>query len=169
MILVFNIFTDDVSRDFVTYTPDKISIVPKFSSPKLFPKLRKFFEHFACRYALHNLHYLCRRISRRRLAKYVHVVFNHLHRVYVKTVLLSNFLKDLFQIFLYFFDQYVLPVLRYPYQVIFQVVDGMFSPMYAHADYIAGLPMFSNLNSSSTWGPAFIPPASWRVFSRRFL
>ena len=170
MILVFNISPDYVSGDFITNTSNKIPIVPKLSSPELFPNLGKLFKYLSGRYTLHYLHDFRRRIFGGCLRKYVDVVFHYFHRIYCESVFFSYFSKYLFQIGRDFFTQDVLPVFRYPHQVILQVIYSMFGPSYAHANFIAGLFNFSNLilftNRVET---AFIPPASWRVFSRRFL
>jgi hypothetical protein len=64
----------------------------------------------------------------------------------------------------------MLPVFRYPNQVIFQIVNSVLCSSDAHVAFIAGLStiwqLFLCVRSRRT---AFIPPASWRVFSRRSL
>ena len=136
MSLVLNIFPYYVSGDFITYTPNKISIAPKFPRPKFLPQIRKLPKYLTRRHTFHYLYHLCRGIPRWCLNKYMHMVFYHLHRIYPELISLSNPLKNLFQVLRNFPTQYVLPVLRYPYQVVLQVIYGMFCPSYTHAVFI---------------------------------
>lgn len=136
MDLIFNVFPYYVSSNLITYTPDKISITPKLSGPQLFPQFRKFLKHLSGRYTLQYLHYLCRRISRRHLNKYMHVVFHDFHRVYSEFILLSNPLRYLFQVPRNFPTQYMFPVLRYPHKVVLQILYGMFCLSCSHATVI---------------------------------
>ena len=50
MILVLNITTNDVCCDLISYTPDKVAIVPQFSCPKLLPEFGKLLKHFLRNY-----------------------------------------------------------------------------------------------------------------------
>ena len=136
MSLIFNIFPYYVSGDFITYTPDKISIAPKLPSPQLLPQFREFLEHFSSRYALQYLNYLRRRVLRWRFYKYMHVVFHHFHRVYMKLILVSNPPKYLFQILPNIAIQYIFPILRYPDQVILNIINSVLCSSYAHAAVI---------------------------------
>ena len=133
MCLIFSIFPYYVSGDFITYTPDKISIAPKLPCPQFFPQFRKLLKYFAGSHALQYLHCLCRRISGWYLNKYVHMVFHDFHRIYPELILFRNPLKHLFQIFRNFPTQYVFPVLGYPYQMILQIIYGMLCPSNPHA------------------------------------
>jgi len=170
MILVFNMPPDYVGSDFVNNTSDKVPIVPKLLSPKLFPNLGKLFKYLSGRYTLHYLPDFRRRIFWGCLRKYVHMVFHYFHRIYIEPIFLSYFSKYLFKIARYFFTQDMLPVLRYPHKVILQVIYSMFGPSYAHANFIAGLSNFRNLYLfTNRVYAAEYPPASWRVFSRRIL
>lgn len=144
MGLVFYIFPNDIRSYFVTNTPDKVTVIPQFTSPKLFPQLGKLFEYLSSRYSLHYLYNFRWRIFWWRLGKYVYMVFNDFHRTYSESIFISYFCKCLFQIDRYVFTQYMLPVFRYPYQLILQVIDSMFGPFYTHADFIAGLFNFRN-------------------------
>ncbi len=136
MILVLNISTDYICGDFVSNTTNKVAIVPQLPRPKLLPQLGKFLEHLTPRYTFHYLHYFGWRISRRCFQKYVHMVFHHLHGIYSKFIFVSYPLENLFQIPRNFLSQYALPILRYPYQMILQIIYGVFSPSYTHASVI---------------------------------
>ena len=159
MGLIFNIFPYYVSGDFITYTPDKISIAPKLPRPKLLPQLRKLPKYFTRRHTFHYLHHLCWGITRWCLNKYMHVVFHHLHRIYPELIFLSNPLKHLFQILGNFPTQYVFPVLRYPHQVILQIIYGMFSPSNSHSAVIQEKALFRQASLPRLTASHF-PPAS---------
>jgi len=136
MGLIFNIFPYYVSGNLVAYTSDKISIAPKLPRPQLFSQFRKLFKYLTGRETFQYLHYLRRGISGRYLNKYMHVLFHNFHRIYPELILLSYPLKHLFQVLRNFTTQYVLPVLRYPHQVILKIVDSVFCPSNPHAKVI---------------------------------
>ena len=133
MSLVLNIVANDVDGYFVSDTPDEVSVIPKLSCPKLFPKLGIFLECLSRRDTLHYLDYFCRRVFWRCFGKYVHVVFHYFHRIYMKAILFGNMLKHFFQVFCYFPVEYLFPVLGYPDQMIFKAIDGVFGSSYSHA------------------------------------
>jgi len=138
MSLIFNIPPYDLSGDFVTYTPNKISIAPELPSPELFPQFGKFLKYLSGRHTFQYLHYLRWGISGWCLNKYVHMVFHDFHRIYPEFILFSYPLKYLFQVPRYLLVQYLLPVLRYPHQVIFQIIYGVFCPSHSHTAVIQG-------------------------------
>ncbi len=145
MRLVFNMFSNYVSGDFISNTSDKIAIVPQLTCPKLFPNLGKFFKQLPTRYAFHYLYYFCWSIPRRCFQKYVHMIFYYFHRIYRKPIFLSYMIKHFFQVPRNFRCQYVLSILRYPYQVILQIVNGMFGSSYSHAIFIPSGELFGKL------------------------
>ena len=159
MSLIFNIPPYDLSGDFVTYTPNKISIAPELPSPELFPQFGKFLKYLSGRHTFQYLHYLRWGISGWCLNKYVHMVFHDFHRIYPELILLGNQLKDLFQILHNFPTQYVLPVLRYPHQVILQVMYSMFCPSNPHAVVIQDKALFRQAAWPRLTASHF-PPAS---------
>ena len=144
MSLVFNVFPYYVSSYVISYTPDKISITPKFSSPKLFLQLRKFSKYFSRRHTLKYLYYLRGCISRRYFHKYVHVTLYYFHSIYTKFIFFGNPLKYLFQVLRDLTTHYSLSVLGYPYQMIFQIIYSVFCPLYSHAIFIALGKIFGN-------------------------
>jgi hypothetical protein len=110
MSLGLNIVANDFSSYFISYTPDKVSIIPRLSSSKLFLQLGIFFEYLSRRYTLHYLHYLGWSLFRWHFGKYVHMVFHYFHGVYLKTILFGNMLEHFFQISHDFFRKYPLTV-----------------------------------------------------------
>ena len=142
MSLIFNIPPYNLSGDFVTYTPNKISIAPELPSPELFPQFGKFLKYLSGKHTFQCLHYLRWGISGWCLNKYVHMVFHDFHRIYPEFILFSYPLKYLFQVPRYLLVQYLLPVLRYSYQVIFQIIYGVFCPSHSHTAVIQGKVLF---------------------------
>jgi hypothetical protein len=120
MSLILDVFTDYIRSDFVTCTADKVTIVPQFPTPKLFPYLRKLLEYLSGRDAFHYLYHSGRRVPRRYLNKYVNMVFHHFHGIYHPLIFLRYVLDYLFHILPYLSAQNILPVLQYPYQVILE-------------------------------------------------
>ena len=159
MGLILNIFPYYVSGNLVAYTPDKISIAPQLPRPQLFSQFRKLLKYLTGRDTFQYLHYLRRGISGRYLNKYMHVVFHNFHRIYLQLVLLGYPLKHLFQVFRNFTTQYVLPVLRYPHQVILQIIYGMFCPSNPHAAVIQDKALFRQVTLPRLTASHF-PPAS---------
>ena len=136
MSLIFNILPNYVCGYLISNTADKISIVPQFPCPKLLPQIGKHFKYFTGRNTLHYLDHLRRRVSGRYFNKYVNMVFHYFHRIYPESIFLSYLIKRSLQVIRNFFIQNILPVLRYPYYVIFQIIYGMFRPSYPHAAVI---------------------------------
>ena len=142
MRLVFNIFSNYVGGDFISNTSDKIAIVPQLICPELFLNLGKFFKQLPTRYAFHYLYYFCWSIPRRCFQKYVHMVFCYFHGIYLKPIFLSNMIKYFFQVPRNIPGQYMLSILRYPLQVILQIVNGMLGSSYSHAIFIPSGELF---------------------------
>jgi len=136
MSLIFNIFPNYICGNLIPNTADKIAIVPQFPSPKLLPQIRKLTKYFTCRDAFYYLNHPCQRVSRRHFNKYVNMVFHNFHRIYPELILFGNLIKYGLNVIRNFFIKYMLPVLRYPHQVILQIIYGMFSPPYPLADVI---------------------------------
>ena len=135
MSLILNIPADYIGSDFIANTPDEIAIMPKLSSPKLFLELRKFPKYLPRQYAFHYLHDLSRRVFRRSFGKYVHMVFHYFHDIYMKALFLCYMLEDFFQISRYLSVKNLPPILGYPNQMVFQIVDRVLRPSYSHATF----------------------------------
>ena len=150
MRLVFNIFPDYVSSNIISNTSDKIAVIPQFSRPKLFPDFGVFLKYLSCRYAFHYLHNVRGGIPRWRFQEYVYMVFYYFHCIYRKAIFLCYMVEHFFQIARNVTIQYVLSILRYPYQVILQIEYGMFGSSYSHAIFIPSSELFGKrfLNQS---------------------
>jgi hypothetical protein len=136
MSLIFNVFPDYICGNLIPNAADKIPVVPQFPCPKLLPKIWKPLKYLTGRYAFHYLNHSCQRIFRRYFNKYVNMVFHDFHCIYIEIVFLSYLIKYSLQVTRNLSIQNILPVLRYPYQVILQIIYGMFSPSYPHAAFI---------------------------------
>jgi len=133
MTLILNVFSDYVGSHLISYTPNEIAITPQLSSPELLPQFRILLKYLPRRYAFHYLHYSRRSIPGRGFNKYMHMIFHHFHGVYVKLVLFGYTLEDLFYVFPHLIVKNMLTVFGYPYQMVFKIIDGMFSTSYSHA------------------------------------
>ena len=142
MRLVLNIFPNYVSGNFISNTPDKIAIIPQLSRPKLFFYLGKFLKYLSSRYAFYYLYHFCWRIPRWRFYKYLHMVLYYFHCIYRKPIFFSYLFEHFFQVARNIPIQYVLSILWYPYQVILQIVHGMFGSSYSHAIFIPSGELF---------------------------
>ena len=142
MRLVFNLFSNYISGDFISNTPDKIAIVPQLSSPELFPNLGKFLKYLSSRYAFHYLYHFCWRIPRWCFQKYWYMVLYYFHGIYRKPIFFGYMIEHLFHVDRNVTIQYILLILRYPYQVILQIVYGMFGSSYSHGIFIPSGELF---------------------------
>ena len=138
MSLIFNIFPNYVCCNLIPDTADEIAIVPQFPSPKLFPQIGELTKYFTGRDTFHYLYHPCRRVSRWNFNKYVDMVFHNFHRVYPEIILISNLVKYGLQVFRNFFIQNILPVLRYPNQMVLQIIYCVFCPSHSHTTVIQG-------------------------------
>jgi len=169
MGLIFNIFTDYVSRNFIPNTTNKVAIVPQFSRPKLLPKLGKLLERLSCRDAFHDLYHLCRRVFWWRFNKDMHVVFHYLHCIYGHLIFFSNTPKYLLYISRNLFIQYMLPVLRYPHQMVLQIVDGMVRSSNTHAPFITAKPSLWQVSLLRLTATCFHPASKLTGIQQAFL
>jgi hypothetical protein len=148
--MVFNIVSNHLCSHFVTNCPDKITIFPEFSSPKLFLHLRMLMKYNAGTDALQHSYHLGNRVPWWKAQKDMNMVFCYLKGIYLKIVILGNLLKGLFHSLSNIIPQNPFSVFRSPYQMIFRIVDRMRSSFQFHAVNIAYL----NLPSA---GKLFIP------------
>ena len=136
MSLIFNIFPDYICGNLIPNTADKIAIVPHLPCPKLLPQIRKLTKYFTGRNTFHHLYHPHRRVPRWNFNKHVNMVFHYSHRIYPELILLSNLIEYSLQVFHDLFIKDMLPVLRYPHQMILQIIYGMLSPSHSHAAVI---------------------------------
>jgi hypothetical protein len=136
MSLIFNIIPNYVCGYLIPNTADKIAIVPQFPCPKLLLQIGKLTKYFTSRNTFHYLYHPGWRVLRWNLNKYMNMIFHYFHRIYPELILLSYLPKDLLQIIRNLFLQNVLPILRYPYQMVLQIIYGMFGPSNTHAVFI---------------------------------
>ena len=159
--VILNIFSDYFCRYLVTYGPGKISVFPKFTTPKMLLHLWMLMKNHARTHTLQYPHYLGNTISRWKRQKYVHMIWGNFHCVDLKTMIQSHFLKYTLHTLLYLTPKYPLPILRSPYQMIFRVIYGMWRSFHCHVQYIAHL-------SLPSAGKLFIPVHRTGYSSFRF-
>ena len=169
MFLILNVFPDYIRRDFITYTPDKVSVPPYPPRPHGLTYFRELLEYLPSRYTLHNLHHLCRSVTRRSLDKHMHVVFHHFHRVYMKFVFLRYLFEYAFYISPYFFIQYMHPKFRHPYKMVFQFVDRVLCSPYSHIAFIPSVKVLTQTSLLRLAVNRFPPLSKLRGIQRSFL
>ena len=157
--LIFNISSNHICGYFIPYTPNKVTIAPQFSRPKLFPQLPKLLENLSCRYTLQYLHCFRRRIFRRYFYKYVYMVFHYLHGIYPKPVFIRYLPNYLFRILCNLSYQDLLPILRYPDHMVFDIKNSVFCSSKSHASFIHGKAAFKQSLVPRLTASHF-PPAS---------
>ncbi len=134
--LIFKLFSYYDGYDYITFTHDKVSITPKFSSPQFLPKVRKILKCFTGRFTLHCLHYHCWRMSRRYHHKDLCVIFHHFPSIYSELLPLRTTSKEIRQVLREPLPQSILSILGYPDQLVFNVRNGLLRPSYSHAAFV---------------------------------
>lgn len=119
--------------DLVAYTSDNVSIAPRLTCWKLLVDLRKSLMCLPCRFALHSLRNLARRIPRRRVQQYAYTVSHYLHGVHLEPMSIRYSPKHFFSALSDLTCQEVLPALGYPHYTVLEIKDDMFRPPNAHA------------------------------------
>src|SRR3974390_1521777 len=148
--MILNILPDYLCRYFVSYGSGKISVFPKFSTPKLLLYFRVFSKYHACADALQHAYNFGYTIARWKRQKYVHMVLSYFHRIYRISMVHGYFFKYLLYPILYVSSEYPFPILRCPDQMIFRVIYGMRRSLDHHVLFIAQSPL-------PTAGKLFIP------------
>ena len=125
ILMISNISLDQIRGDFVPHRPNKISILPKLSSPQLLLNLRIFLKYLTRRNTLQHPYHLGYRIPRRETQKNMDVVRGYPHFLNLKPMMFRHIPKYLFYLRPYIFLLNPFPIFRCPYQMIFGVVNRM--------------------------------------------
>ena len=168
MLLVLNILSDYVRRNRIPNTTDKIPVAPYLARPHLFPHLREPLEQFPGRYALQHLYQLRRRVPRWRSNEHMYVILHHLHGIDPEPIFLRYLLDYLLHVHRHFPPQYLRSVLRYPHQMILQVVNRMAALPEFHSIFLPPIHHPGKFTRFASRRTAFLPTASCRVSSRPF-
>jgi len=166
--LIFDISPNHICSHFVTYTADKVAITPLLTSPKIPSQPAKLLKHFPCRYTLQYLHYFCRRVFRRHLKKYMHMVLQYLHGVYPEPIFLCYPLKHFFSVLSDLTYQDVPSILRYRDQMVLDIKYSVLCPSYAHASVMKEKALVTQASLLSFPACRFPHAARWRVSSGVF-
>lgn len=137
MLMIANITPDHFRGYFIPCGSDKITIIPQFSSPQMFEKIRELFKHFSRTYTFEQIYYLCRRISRRCRQKYMHMFRHYFYAIYLKFVLFSYLCKYFFQPVLLRFGKYFFTIFRNPNKMVFDIIYCMSGPFNNHVYILA--------------------------------
>jgi len=160
-MLIFYISSYYFCGYFVSNCSDKVSIIPKFSTPEIFLQPIVFFKNLAGAYPLQHIHNLGRRILWWNRQKHMNMFWHNFHRIYFKFILLGYFFKKFFNSFLHLLFQNTLAILWNPDKMIFDVIYRMSRSSYSHA-------VHSNIIRALGTG-AFIPALKGGVFCPIFL
>lgn len=167
--LIFNTSPNHICSHFVPYTSDKVAIALQLTSPKIPSQSPKLFKHFSCLYSLQYLHYFRRRVFRRHLKKYLHMIFHYLHGVYPEPIFLCYPLKHFFCVLSNLTYQDVLPILRYPDQMVLDVKNSVLCPSYTHAAVIQEKALVKQASLPRLPASRFPPASKLTVIQRNFL
>lgn len=110
--VILNVFSDYFGRYLIAYGPGKISVFPKFTTPKLFLHLGVLMKNHTRTHTLQYPHYLGNTISRRKRQKYVQMIQSCFHSVNLKPMIQRYILKYTPHTLLYVPAKYPLPILR---------------------------------------------------------
>jgi len=167
--LIFYVAPYHLCCDLIPYTSYKISVTPQFTCPQLLPELWKLPKYLLCRSTLHNLHNLSRRIPRRRLQEYMHMVFHYLHRVHPELIFMRYPLKHLSSVLSNLTYQDMFPILGYPHQMVLEIKDGMLCPPDSHAAVIQEKSLFAQTSLPRLAASRFPPVSKLTGIQRSFL
>jgi len=135
MPMVFYIFFDRLTCHFVSNGSDKISIFPKFSTPKLFLDFRMFQKYFFCTHTFQNSHHISNRIFGWYRCKYMYMIFRYFHLFYFTVSRCQYFFKQFFYTISHLVSQYPLAILGCPNKMIPCIVNCMAKSFGSHAAY----------------------------------
>jgi hypothetical protein len=133
MSMVLYIFLYRFTCHFVSNGSDKISIFPKFSTPKFFLDLWMSQEDLFCAHTFQNSHRLTDRILRGYRCKYMYMIFRYFHLFYFTVSRCQYLFKQFFYTISHLISQYPLAILGCPNKVISCVVHCMAHSFNSHA------------------------------------
>ena len=135
MAMILYIILNRITGYFITYSPNKIPVFPKLTTPKLPFNLwispKNLFGTHALKYP-YNLAY---RIFRWNTREYMNVIFSNFQFYNLTVSYCQDFFKQFDNCFPYFVLKNKLPIFRCPYQMVSRIVNCMAQTFYAHADY----------------------------------
>ena len=118
MLMVLDIFFDNIFRNFISHCAYKIPIFPKFTTPQFHLNFWIYLKNLPDRIPFKSLYYLRYRIPRWKSQKDMHVFFCYFHRFYFKIIPIRYFFKNSLNIISNISSQYPFPIFRSPYQMV---------------------------------------------------
>jgi len=137
IMMIFDVTLDQISCNFVSHRPCKISILPKFPSPQLFLYFRKLIKNLTRRYTLQHSNYMRYRIPRWKTQKYMDMIWSYSLLLNFIPMVQRNVQKDFLYSLANIFSLNPFTVFRRPYQMAFRVVHCMGAPSNSHAVLIS--------------------------------
>jgi len=121
---------DRLCGNLISNAASVVTGAPKVATPQLLLYLRKLLKYdFGCN-CLKCTHDLTRRPPWSSRDEQMDVIRHQLHFQNLKTVLLSNLVEKFFETFLDRAKQKGFAIFRYPYQMVFQIVDSMMGSLW---------------------------------------
>jgi hypothetical protein len=136
-MMIFDVTPDQIRCNFIPHPPCKISVLPKLSSPQLFLHLRKPLKNLTRRYTLQHSNHMGYRVPRRKIQKYMDMIWRYSQLLNLKPMVRRNVRKDFSDLPPNIFSLNPFSVFGRPYQVIFRVVNRMCTPPNCHAALIS--------------------------------
>jgi len=149
MLVVLDIFFDNIFRHFVPYRSGKVSVFPKFTAPQLLFHLRVSLKNPSRTSSLQTLHDLRNRIAWWKSKKYVHMILGYFHRFNFKIIIFRNFFKTFFNKFTNVTPQYPFTIFRRPYKMISRIIYRMTCSSICHAKSLIDFQSFLKDDVSS--------------------
>lgn len=131
--MVFYVFSNHFFCHLIPNRSHKISILPKFSSPKLLLYFRMLLKYYTGTDTLQHPYYLGNTVPRWKRKKNMNVIFCCLQRIYLEIMITGNLLKYFFYSRSNISSQNPFSILRSPHQMIFRVIYRMTGSFQFHA------------------------------------
>jgi len=138
--MIFDIFPNHFFRYLIPNRSHKISIFPKFPTPKLFLYLRMLLEYDTGTDALQHPYYLGNTISRWKRKENMNMIFCYLQRIDLKIMIPGNLLKYFSYSLSNISPQNQFSIFWSPYQMILRIIHRMTGSLQSHAISITRLP-----------------------------
>lgn len=136
--MMLYIFPYHIICNLLSYCSEKISLLPKMTTPKLFFNPWKLFENLTSRNTFNYSYNLGNRISWRKRNQYVNMIFSHFTTVYLKIKMTGDLKKKLLYPLTNFINKNFFSVFWAPNQMVLGFINCMTRSFQAHAFIVLG-------------------------------
>jgi hypothetical protein len=123
MLMILDVAPNYIASHFVAYGSHKVAVAPHFAAPQLPAQVGILAKQLSRRDAFQYLHNPSWRQPRWRFEEYVHMIFHYFHRVYDHVILLGRSLQYFLGVLGDLWRQNLLAILRYPDEMVLEVID----------------------------------------------